>query len=187
MPLTNAQRQTRWRKRRASREKAAAKKIDRRDAEILELKAEIARLRSGLRWCSSAGTQLGAAGRRVDILHRRTPAPDQHAQPARRIQGRPEEPAAFMVVPVRAEGAPARRSPGRRDQTAGTSPSRFGLGRGCQRGQNLLAVAEVLNSIPPPRTGRRIRRLFPWRGCGLRSVRRDATSKIRPARLPRNK
>jgi hypothetical protein len=52
MPLTRAQRQHRWRKRRDRREKTAAAKIDRRDAEILKLKTEIAQLRSGLRWCS---------------------------------------------------------------------------------------------------------------------------------------
>jgi hypothetical protein len=52
MPMTNAERQRRFRKRRARREKVAAGKVDHRDAEILRLKHEIIKLRRGERWCS---------------------------------------------------------------------------------------------------------------------------------------
>jgi hypothetical protein len=52
MPMTNAERQRRFRKRRARREKVATDKIDHRDAEIMRLKHEIERLRRGERWCS---------------------------------------------------------------------------------------------------------------------------------------
>jgi hypothetical protein len=51
MPLSNAERQRRFRRPRARREQVAGGKIDHRDAQIRELKAEIARLRSGARLC----------------------------------------------------------------------------------------------------------------------------------------